>query len=78
MNKTSNLKRMYNDLRNGQTVICNQCRIYIRYVHREKRNYIYWECFGRSAERMNLQSLRFICKVIAKSEDIPIVLLMIK
>lgn len=70
MNKTANLKAMYADLKLGYTVDCNGCAICIRRsLQRENRQYIFYQYYGRSAKRLGISNLRFICSVIAKSEN---------
>jgi hypothetical protein len=74
MKKTELLKNMYDDLKNGYTVYCNGCKIWMGESDRKSSNgryrtWIFWENYGRSAERCTLQGLRFIVKVIAKSDD---------
>lgn len=68
-NKTQNLKAAYKDLKDGHVIDCNGCRVYIEYSEHGNREYIFWENFGRSAERLGIQNLRWIFRVIAKSPD---------
>lgn len=58
---------MYLDLKNGAVVNCNGTIIRISISRGVK--YIFWENFGRSAERLGLNNLRFICMRIAHSKD---------
>lgn len=70
MNKTANLKAMYADLKRGRTVKCNDCMICIRRsLQRENRQYIYYQYYGRSAKRLGISNLRWICSAIAKSDN---------
>lgn len=74
MNKTERLKAMYADLKLGYTIFCNGCKLWLDEAAKISRNgryktYIYWEHFGRAAEECTLQDLRWILKVIAKSDD---------
>ena len=69
MGKNLNLKAMYEHLRCGRTVNVNGCKIYRRRSRRGDRDYFFWERFGSSANKVTMQDLRWICKVIAKSTD---------
>lgn len=67
MTKTERLKAMYNDLKSGAVVNCNGCTIWIGVSKR--KYFLFWECHGRSAERLGLNNLRWICKNISLSRD---------
>ena len=69
MCKTQNLKAMYEHLRCGRTINVNGCKIFRRRSRRGDRDYFFWEFFGSSANRVSMQELRWICKVIAESDD---------
>lgn len=74
MTKTERLKAMYADLKLGYTVFCNGCKIWMDESWKRSRNgryktYIHWLNYGKSANPCTLQDLRFIVKIIAKSDD---------
>ena len=67
--KTENLKAAYKAIKNGHTICCNNAQIWIDYGRKGDRQYIFWYHYGSSAERLGIQNLRWIMKVIAKSDD---------
>ena len=75
--KTKNLKMMYSDLKDGETVKCNGCTIWRSepYIHygsgkpQRRPGYLHWQYYGRSAKRVSLNDLRWILNVIAESPD---------
>ena len=75
--KTKNLKQMYSDLKDGETVKCNGCTIWRSepYTHygsgkpQKRPGYLHWQHYGRSANRVSLNDLRWILNVIAESPD---------
>lgn len=67
--KTENLKSMYKFLKLGYTVNCNGCTIFIDYDRNMKHKYIFYQKYGRSAKKLGINNLRFICRDIADSTD---------
>lgn len=67
--KTENLKNAYKAIKNGKIIDCNGCKIWIDWSEHGRHKYIFWLSYGSSAERLGLQNLRWIMKVIAGSED---------
>lgn len=74
MSKTDKLKTAYTDLKSGKIIEflsddkSRNCRCWIggSSNQNDKRKYIFWNCFGQSANRMSLSELRWIAKVIGK------------
>lgn len=67
--KTMRLKRMYKDLANGWTVKVNGCTIFRARNNRNTHDLFFWHCYGSSACSVSLNSLRWICKEIACSDN---------
>lgn len=73
MTKTEKLKQAYTDLKNGKIVefinddlnnVNVKCWIGNSNYEKDKRKYIFWHCYGSSANRMTLKDLRWIAKII--------------
>lgn len=76
MTKTEKLQSAYNELQNGKIVEFTSekgkyynVRCWINKSETNNRNYIFWRCFGQSANRMTLNDLRWIAKTIGKCFD---------
>lgn len=65
--KTYRLIAIYNWLQMGETIVVNNCRIWLHYNVEENKHYIHWESYGTSATEMSLKDLRWILTKIANS-----------
>lgn len=74
MNKTENLKSMYEALKAGLEVNCNGCHIFRAESRHKSRNgrypqLFFWHYYGSSAIKVSMSNLRWLCSVIAESND---------
>ncbi len=73
--KTENLKRAYALLKDGKTIDCNGCKIWItfnRWSHGfpvGRKKCIKWIHYGSAAVDMGINNLRWVFKTIADSEN---------
>lgn len=74
MTKTERLKMAYNDLKAGKIIEFQSdkgkyynCKCWISNSKNPncKKRFIFWKCFGQSANRMSINDLRWIAKTIA-------------
>ena len=69
MTKREKLKNAYNRIKQGETLICNGCRMW-KYFDMYAGHYVIeWSHFGQSANRMNFENFKWIVEVIAESKD---------
>lgn len=74
MTKTDKLKNAYKDMKNGKIIEFlsdnggYNCKCWVANSNNsaDKRKYIFWRGYGQSANRMSLNELRWIAKMIAK------------
>jgi hypothetical protein len=69
MTKKELLKNAYNRIKNGETLVCNGCRIWKYFDSEAKRFVLGWCYYGRSATGMNFKDFKWIVDVIAESKD---------
>lgn len=78
MTKTNKLKSAYNDMKQGKIIEFQSekgkmynCKCWIAPSRNPncKRKFIFWKCFGQSANRMSLSDLRWIAKTIANCSN---------
>ncbi len=66
--KDQKLKAAYRAIRYGDTINCNGCTIWRARCEREHKDYIYWQHYGQSAKSVSMENLRWVFRVIAKSD----------
>ncbi len=72
--KTTNLKNAYAAIKRGEIIDVNGCRIWLDHnswrngVPVGRKRCICWRSYGQSANEMSISALRWIMRVIAKSE----------
>ena len=68
MTKYELLKSALKSMYDGNTIVGNECVVWVDTPQNSRHKLIYWQHYGRSAVRCNIGELRFVFREIANSE----------
>lgn len=67
--KEKNILNGWKTIKAGRVISCNGVKIWIAYSCNGNRDFIFWQSYGGSAERVSFNNFRWILDVIAQSKD---------